>query len=49
MQQSIKLSNKETLKQCKSAIPVVVNKTCNSNSAILIEQNGKVQHSSRVT
>ena len=60
MQQSIQLLNKETLKQCNGAIPkmqtrtvlqmeVIVNTTCDINSAIMIEQNRKVQHLSSVT
>ena len=60
MQQSIQLLNKETLKQCNSAITkmqartvlqmeVIVNTTCDINSAIMIEQNRKVQHLSSVT
>ena len=30
-------------------LEVIVNTTCDINSAILIEQNGKMQHSSSVT
>ena len=58
-QKSMQLWNSEISKKCYSAIPkmqqltiaqlkVIVNTTCGINSAMLIEQIEKVQHSSCV-